>query len=662
MVKKSAITSYLALSTFVLAALYWAYHRVNPLVFNPVNGDFQTFNPIYRLLDGQLPFHDFSNYLGAGPLFMTFLATLPTGGSFAGSVFSTDILVSVAFLYMATTAFRLLGTPRPWMFAIALYLLGRLPLFLELLPPSQFTQAASFLFKTITSYLGLKFLVAPGHSLMPIRVLWPFLAAVPFMYYLRAPSTYRVAVLGGVLGAGLFWSNDYGPSTALAFGLLAIIAVRNIRHIGVAILTSLCAAALVVTLITGGHPMDWLTFNQAVSQDQFWYYYFPDKKIISFDTLELDEATWILMIILMSGGVFFKWAKCKPTPEMLTFFGIFLTTLFASLLSIFGSAWYPYYLSAPIFICVVGMIHHYAPAIGKRINSDGVLVMGGFGVLSILLLTGLILHPTYSPANADEAKLGAKLHGKYDGFPEMMKLVRTADGNVWSTYSTAVEAVLGVHHPSGQDYIIHALGDSGRAKYLNAFHEKNPRLVITPRPDKILWEVWSRIINWWFYRELLRDYVPVGQGPYWTVWERNTPQVLLVVNLACVMHQVAPGSVQIRIQGGKDLAGHVADVRLTYHAESPAFTRLLLELEDTSLRSQYIKAVKKENLDVKTFNPQSSVGFPPKAGAWNIPVVLDENGTGVSTVHANRRSAMGATLEVTSCIAKDWAPDGRIDR
>jgi len=662
MISKLFSTRILAFASFLLAATFWAYHKVNPLLFNPVNGDFQTFNPISRLLDGQFPYHDFANYLGVGPLLTTTLAALPFRASFAGSVASTEILVSIVFLYMATMAFRLLGTSRPWLFAIVLYFIGRLPFFMELLPPSQVAGSISMLFKTTTNYLGLKFLVAPGHSVMPLRVLWPFLAVLPLILYLRAPSVGRSILLGAVLGAGVIWSNDFGPATALAFGLIAMLASRNVKHIVIAIATALVALASAVFLATGGHPADWITFNRAVIQDQFWYYYFPERKVISLDTLELNETTWVLLLVAMSGFVFLRWARNNPTPEMLGLMAIFTATMLAAILSLFGSSWFNYYMSAPVFLCLAAMIHHYAPAIRKRLNPDGIPVRASFGAIIATLMLGFFLHPSTSPANVHEAKLGAPLHKNYDGFDDMMEKVRAADNDVWSTYSTAVEAALGIHQPSGQDYIIHALGDTGRAKYLETFNARKPRLVITPRPDKILWEVWARIVNWWFYRELLRDYAPVGHGPYWTLWERIPNQAQPTRELACTVHQVAPGSVRVEVNGGIDAAERVADVTLTYHAESPAFTRLLLEVEDEGLKRQYLEAVKRSGIDASIMKPQTSVGFPPNAGQWRVPVQLDRDGAGISTIHANLRSKMGATLNVSDCTALDWAPPGRIDR
>lgn len=662
MLRKLFTTPFLAISTFLLAALFWGYHRLNPLLFNPVNGDFQTFNPISRLLSGQLPYHDFANYLGIGPLALTTLAALPSGLTFAGSIVSTEILVSLAFLYMATTAFRLLGTPKPWLFAIALYFLGRLGFFMELLPGHPVSYGTTLFTKTLTTYLGLRNLVSPGHSLMPLRVLWPFLAAVPLVFYIKAPSTQRAALLGGTLGAGLLWSNDYGPTTALAFGLVAAFATRNLKHVTLAVVVALATAALAVIVVTGGHPADWLAFNRAVTQDQFWYYYFPDKKIISLDMLDLDEATWVLLIVLVTGVGVLQHVMRNPTPNMLAFLAVFAAALLAGLLSMFGSSWFSYYLTAPLFLSVVFLLNQGSTWILARVNPDGIPVRAVLGATAIGFIVAFVLHPSFRATSTDEVTLGAKLHSHYDSFDNLMKRVRAGDPSVWSTYSTAIEASLGVHQPTGQDYIIHALGDTGREKYLKGFHTAKPRLVITPNPDKILWEVWSRIVNWWFYRELLQGYKPVAHDAFWTVWERTGEQNRPVSMLSCTSHQDAPGTVRIVVNGGPKIAGHVADVRLTYSAESPWYTRLALEVVDEGLIRHYKRALKQAGIDSSKYVGQSSVGFPPNAGEWLIPIQLDDQGKGISTIHANLRSAAGAKLTVHSCKASDWASAGRIDQ
>jgi hypothetical protein len=93
---------------------------------------------------------------------------------------------------------------------------------------------------------------------------------------------------------------------------------------------------------------------------------------------------------------------------------------------------------------------------------------------------------------------------------------------LFSTYASALDVMNDQFQPSGMDYIIHALGDSYRARYLEAFHRSAPRYVTTIREDFVSWELWAKRSNWFFYRELLRNHEPVAVTPYNVLWERST--------------------------------------------------------------------------------------------------------------------------------------------
>ena len=54
--------------------------------FYPINGDFQNYNPVRRFLDGQIPFKDFSVYLGCGEMILDALGLLVVGNTFTNSL------------------------------------------------------------------------------------------------------------------------------------------------------------------------------------------------------------------------------------------------------------------------------------------------------------------------------------------------------------------------------------------------------------------------------------------------------------------------------------------------------------------------------------------------------------------------------------------------
>ena len=71
----SFIPYFLLLTLITLSAI----EKSKYINFSPLNGDFQNFNPVRRLLAGQAPFRDFEVYLGMGHLIMGGLFTLIGG-------------------------------------------------------------------------------------------------------------------------------------------------------------------------------------------------------------------------------------------------------------------------------------------------------------------------------------------------------------------------------------------------------------------------------------------------------------------------------------------------------------------------------------------------------------------------------------------------------
>lgn len=79
-----------------------------------MNGDFQNYNPVRHLLAGQIPYRDFTVYLGAGELYSVGGLLLVLGNSFGRSMFATnfctwfyfELLVLAVCLVVIGTAVR----------------------------------------------------------------------------------------------------------------------------------------------------------------------------------------------------------------------------------------------------------------------------------------------------------------------------------------------------------------------------------------------------------------------------------------------------------------------------------------------------------------------------------------------------------------------------
>ncbi len=60
--------------------------------FYPLNGTFQNFNPVRRLLNGQIPYRDFQDYLGLGHLYMGTIFTWLFGADYRSSLVAFSFL------------------------------------------------------------------------------------------------------------------------------------------------------------------------------------------------------------------------------------------------------------------------------------------------------------------------------------------------------------------------------------------------------------------------------------------------------------------------------------------------------------------------------------------------------------------------------------------
>ena len=92
---------------------------------------------------------------------------------------------------------------------------------------------------------------------------------------------------------------------------------------------------------------------------------------------------------------------------------------------------------------------------------------------------------------------------------------------IFSTYASAQEVIQNQFQPSGVDYIIHVLGDEQREKYLESFRKGDFDYAVTIREEHNDWENWIKRANWFFYRELYKNYSPVFENGYERYWQKN---------------------------------------------------------------------------------------------------------------------------------------------
>lgn len=95
------------------------------------------------------------------------------------------------------------------------------------------------------------------------------------------------------------------------------------------------------------------------------------------------------------------------------------------------------------------------------------------------------------------------------------------DSKVFATYASAIEVTTGQFQPSGIDYIIHAMGDEVRDRYMNSFRKDSFDYAAILKYSCTEVEYWIERANWFFYRELFENWHPVYANEYELFWERN---------------------------------------------------------------------------------------------------------------------------------------------
>jgi hypothetical protein len=648
--------------TGAIAAFCWQQAQIVHMEYVPANGTFQTFNPQRRLEAGQLPGRDFQAYLGLGPTWVVRLATFATGHTFADVLKAANLAAGAAFLLSMLLLGRLCGLRWPASLAalVALMSLG-------------FAESNAWLAERLYINLPATFyqVYRPANSNLGLRAAAAFLAAgtiflaAPWMA--QATLRRRVLVAGMAAGTGLVWSNDYGVPTFAAicavWGLMQPAGRHRWMRLGATPAIAgigLTTAAVLATLLTGFGPLCWFSYNLGVAADQFWY--FPGDKICRLADLPFGpmEATALAVLAYLSRRVLRGTSSRGDAPLV----QLLASTLAASYLSAAGGAKSLHY-TLPMQ-CVLLYAAPYCAWLVFDLDSLAVwckrslVAASGFGLAAWLGyelvqdLPRLNSPTTPSPAATIEVpELGGCLPRDYDGPVAIGREWRARPGlTVFSTYSTGIETIAGVFQPTGHDYIIHALGDRERRRYVQTLVDGRPDYVVTlrddypTRPSWWNWEGWARRANWDFYRELFVRYRPVEETIYCTVWEpRPAP--------------IEPSPVEPLVQV-TPLADHAIELRIalpTDPALTPGVHYVELEVDARAewKSGRWLAGALRQYAFVQSDRPFVSgkidqFGIPMNRGPVRFPIEVEPGGEAKATLHL--QPAEVSRLVVRSCSAR----------
>ncbi|MGN0984209.1 MAG: hypothetical protein ACI4OI_05135 [Gemmiger sp.] len=593
----------------VLLALLWAmaiprgWMEMADISYNITDGDFQNFNPVRRMLAGQIPYRDFTVYLGAGELYSVGAVLLCIGCTFANSVFAAGALTWFCYeLLILAVGVAVFGPGRPariftlgvsgWYF---LAMTGSpVPLRGQILGvlglSTSVGNSARMIRFSVVALMVL--LVAAGLRLWQSNGERPlFGQATGILPRLRAALRWPLhpAVLVPlVVGALVPWSNDAGGAAyiaaSLAYGLYLIrhyqkdvvsIARGTLGYIAV----SVVGLGASVMVISWGHPLAWWRQTRGVSSMQVWYF-----------NSDPDVRLCYLTDFLPS-----RWLFCM----------LALALLFAVLLFTAKTTTGAVRAGGCLGLCLGAALWEIIYALGSGVrggpSEGGQMIFGllvpaaaAWGLLQLLRRVGVpvLLRRTISAAaaaltlwaavtqmHAQQVQTEAiqaeltwqpELGGYLGDQAEKLAAEKALLGGeaVFSTYAGGIETVTGQFQPTGTDYIIHALGDRQRLAYLLAFQNGDFTYAAIPSPKVTLYERWARNANWWFYRDLYRFWQPAGSTTYCggmhLLWERRGDGNLPMAS-SISLEQTAPNRVLLTVTAGDPSFCGVADVALSYH-------------------------------------------------------------------------------------------------
>ena len=446
--------------------------RHTDIDFNPINGTYQNFNPIRRLLSGQIPMRDFQDYLGMGHLYLGAFMTVLFGGNYHASLYAFDLLAMLSTLLI----FLVIGycVLRDKTFVVTTTGVVFVILITELL---SFCEKIPLLGGVIGILMGG---MQTGNSARHIRgMIMPIVLALLLLALARkAKVPAKIARWLPPIGVGLIagfafvWSNDYGISCWVCLTLMTgWVSLSRSRKLGTAIVDVLVelAASLVslfvfVGLSTQGNIMQWIQSTFGIGGYQRWYYN-SGKAYYLFD-LEYSLLTLLQAAVCIAYMV--ALFRDRGSREAMIRYGI---PALANMICYCAAN--EYRLLSGNSLIEVARIALFVTLLFEVVRLfSGMKKMRTF--MAVVFLVGGLSWIGFAAIKGAPNVDGVYME-KFGGImtelgDDILATEAFLNGEeFWSTYASAQEVQQGTFQPSGTDYIIHVMGDRQREEYLNKF-------------------------------------------------------------------------------------------------------------------------------------------------------------------------------------------------
>ena len=609
----------------ILAAIV-GINRIKLSDFNPINGDFQNYNPVRRLLDGQIPFKDFTVYLGTGHLFLLSAIQLIVGNNYTASQLTK---FAISFFIMKDKR-------------KALYLTLFITL-INLVRPKFIINSLESIFVS-----ALNFGNQPGLSARLIRMaIIPIIALIIYLGFKFIKNTKNKFIIKHkdiiwkiyiaiIAGMSILWSNDGGIAAYISVSFMYFLLLikeykKDIKHIILYTLMyiaiSFISFMLLLTVITRGNVLSWFEFTLGVSSYQKWYYLEATTKENVY-LYNIDLTLYNVFMIIIAFYYICKTLKVSKKSDIIRY-SLLNVIIIGSLISA-----YLYQLLSGgeskemlNLVLLIWIFAHIYQLISKAVKNKKEYPLK---LVIILISCGVIISNLYNQfsifRNRDEYTYIKELGGYFSEFGEDIKnaIKRVGDEKIFSTYATAIESGTDQFQPSGIDYIIHCMGDKQREDYLKSFREGQFKYVTTTDRDYTSCRYWIKNANWFFYRELYENYKPVFATEYNMFWEKsNESNKLEDVKQATTLtlSKKDNSKYKLKVKTSDSKFSGVADIKISY--TSNRSKRFLKTLNIN--RYVYVDDITGRKLSIP--NALVNYNIPNSSEEYYIPITII-NGTG----------------------------------
>lgn len=646
----------------LVVAICW-FHALSRTIysdFTPINGSFQNYNHWRRYLNGQIPYSDFTVYLGSGHLLLGSLLTGILGGSFTDSLFAGAFLTCLTSVLISfLISFLIIGS-KTAAINITLLLFTIYSIF-----TTQFNRIFPYFITTAMNNSmdvgnSARFIRA---GCIPLLVIFAYLCYRIINHYVveRHRLIVFTAVLSALTGATILYANDVGISAYVCMSFVYFIyllknylakPLQIVKWVIFWIAVSMIGFFVAVLVVSQGHIADFLSFTLDVAGDQFWYYARSAYKPYFLSDVRLDGAGYLAVCIAFYNLIKYCMQKKGSDLQRLAISFIILTALFSSTMyHILSGSHMREFLYFVVTVSLIAYVYRFSVTFQAEFPRTGKIKLS----VCIFLLCLSFNSPRFYQIHDSSIEkrdvnsvyceeLGGYLWANYEAFTYMADKLH--GDKFFSTYASALEVVTNQYQPTGTDYIIHVLGDNARKEYLNSFLNGDYKHVINVSRDYNEWLYWVSKANWFFYRELYMKYDLSETRGYIEHWQKAEHENTLNIPIDIDIIELDGGAYKIVCQSF-DRSNAIVDLEVTYESKytrpflTDGLLHRLVHVEDITLGQLFEPGLSDYNL-------------PPSADGLHVPVTLHQGkGEIIISVHPSNYAELHLKNIVVSKIIKN---------